>query len=317
MLLYIFLAPPVYLIEFIFLLQKQPAKIISYGIISFSLQFVALALPIILGYDFYYSFLGLVGVSILRWILLLFLLYKYSVFSISFAYIKEHLKVGLPLILSSLLSGSAQYIDGLIITYRFDEAMFAIFRYGAREFPFVVILANAFSNSMTPEFKNATSLNDVILRIKKSSIKLMHVVFPATIVLLLVSNWIYPIIFNNDFLLSAKIFNIYLVLVISRMVFPQTILIGLKKTKYIMMSSIIEIIINVSLSLLFVVKWGILGVAFATVIAYMFDKVFLIIINKRILKIAPSQFIPFKYHLSYSIVTILVYVLVEFLFFAS
>jgi len=312
--LYVLLGPAVYLIEFIFLLLRQPKLVIIYGTVSFFLQFVFVVTPVLFQFELYYAILGLIAITILRWILLIVLLIKYATFKLSFPYLSEHLKVGIPLIFSSLLSGSAQYVDGFIISNKFSEEMFAIFRYGAREFPFVVILANAFSSSMTPEFKS-DSLDTVLERIKRGSIKLMHFVFPATILFLSISNWIYPIIFNQSFALSAKVFNIYLILVVSRMVFPQTILIGLKKTKYIMLSSIIEILLNVTLSLIFVQFWGIIGVAFATVIAYIFDKVFLIIINYTILKIPPVKFIAFRYHLIYSIITVITYLIIDFFIF--
>jgi O-antigen/teichoic acid export membrane protein len=313
--LYVLLGPAVYLIEFMFLLLKKPKMIIIYGSSSFLLQFVFIVTPILLNLDLQYAIIGLLSITLLRWILLIFLLVKYSIFKVSFSYLSEHLKVGIPLILSSLLSGSAQYIDGFIISNKFNEEMFAIFRYGAREFPFVVILANAFSSSMTPEFKS-NSFDVVLERIKNGSIKLMHIVFPTTIIFLLISNWIYPIIFNESFALSAKIFNIYLILVVSRMVFPQTILIGLKKTKFIMLSSFIEISLNVTFSLIFVQFWGIIGVAFATIIAYVFDKVFLILINYFVLKISPQKFIAFRIHFIYSIITVVTYLIVDFLIFA-
>ena len=66
---------------------------------------------------------------------------------------KEHLYLGLPLVITSLISGSAQYIDGIIVSavYRHPER-FARFRYGAKEFPLALMLANGLSSAMLPEF---------------------------------------------------------------------------------------------------------------------------------------------------------------------
>ena len=80
--------------------------------------------------------------------MLIFLLKKYSKAELSVPFIKEHLNCGYPLIISALLGSSAQYIDGILVLNRFDDATFAIFKYGAKEFPMVILLANAFSNSM-------------------------------------------------------------------------------------------------------------------------------------------------------------------------
>ena len=80
---------------------------------------------------------------------------------ISVEFMKEHLYLGTPLILTSLISGSAQYTDGVIISavYR-DPAMFAWFRYGAKEFPLVLMLANGLSNAMLPEFSTREKMKE-------------------------------------------------------------------------------------------------------------------------------------------------------------
>ena len=68
---------------------------------------------------------------------------------ISVDFIREHLYLGIPLIITTLISGSGQYIDGVIISafYR-DPASFAVFRYGAKEFPLVLMLANGLNAAM-------------------------------------------------------------------------------------------------------------------------------------------------------------------------
>ena len=310
--LFILFANPAFLTEYVYLLNNKTKSIFIYGTVSFSLQLIAVVLPVLLGYDLIYAISALVGINILRFIWLIYLLSKYSVFKISKQYLSEHIKLGTPLILSALLSGSAQYIDGFLVSFKFDESTFAVFRYGARELPFVVILANAFSNAMIPEFSGKDNLSEVLNRIKVKSGRLMHILFPITILLLLISNYLYPIVFNPDFSYSAKIFNIYLLLIVSRLLFPQTILIGLRKTKIIMTASLIELIINIGLSVIFINLWGIIGVAYATVIAYAFEKLFLIYYVKTKADISPDKYINIRSILIYSSVTVLVYFLIEF-----
>ncbi len=108
-----------------------------------------------MGYEIVYSVWGLIAISILRLIWLFFLLAKYAEIRFSFPFIKEHLRLGTPLIISALLSGSAQYIDGAIVSSKFDATTFAIFRYGAKEFPLVILLANGLSNAMLSEFSTS------------------------------------------------------------------------------------------------------------------------------------------------------------------
>lgn len=123
------------------------------------------------------------------------------------------------------------------------------------------------------------------------------------------SHWLYPKIFNPDFSESAVIFNIYLLLIISRLVFPHTLLIGMKKTKIVMYASVAELILNVFLSIIFIRIWGIVGVAFATVIAFAFQKTIWLTYNKTALGISPKDYIPLKTLSIYSFITLVVFFL--------
>jgi len=305
---YILLISPSYLIEYIYLLKNKPKNIILYGLISYSLQLLLVVLPILFGYPLINSIYGLVVIAILRFLWLIRLLIKYSLIKVSFSYIKNHISLGYPLIFSSLLSGSGEYIDGLIISNYFDSATFAIFRFGAKEFPLFLILANAFSNSMIPEFSKGIEISDVLRKIKRNSLKLMYYFFPISIILLLTSHYFYPIVFNKDFSESANIFNVYVLLIISRLTFPQIIIIGHKHTKIMMISSFIEIIINVTISLLLIKPFGIVGVAFGTLVAYSVEKIILVFYANYKLKIKPRQYIPVFQYILLSFILIFVFI---------
>ena len=123
------------------------------------IAYILVVLPSILGYQILLSLKGLVISSILRYIWLWFLLIKNSETNFSLKFVREHLKLGGPLIVATFLSGSAQFIDGFIVTSKFDESTFAIFRYGARELPLAVLLTNALSNAMLPEFADKENLS--------------------------------------------------------------------------------------------------------------------------------------------------------------
>jgi len=111
---------------------------------------------------------------------------------------------------------------------------------------------------------------------------------------------LFPIVFNPDFKDSALIFNIYLLLLISRVLFPQTILIGLKKTGFILWVSVIELVINVALSLILVQIMGLIGVAVATVIAFACEKIMMISYNYFQLKIPLSSYLNVRMYVLYS-----------------
>ena len=211
LLFYILLSNPVCLIEYIYLLKKRPHRIAQYGFYTFAGQLILVLAPIVAGKDLVWSFYGLLAITGIRWIWLIILLRRYSVMEISVSFMREHLYLGMPLILTSLISGSAQYIDGIIISsYYNNPETFAHFRYGAKEFPLVLMLANGLSNAMLPEFSTRSRMKESLAKIKVKSKRLMHLLFPSTMVMMLFTRWIFPRVFTPEFIRSADIFLIYL-----------------------------------------------------------------------------------------------------------
>jgi len=212
--------------------------------------------------------------------------------------------------ISVLLSGSAIYIDGFIVTGYFDEDMFAVFRNGARELPLVALLAHALSSAIVPKF-NDMGLDTALGIVKSRSKRLVNFLFPISLLLMLVSYYLFPIFYTDAYFDSAGVFNLYLLLVVTRLVFPQTLLIGLKRTKVLVAASGFELFLNVGLSLILVRVWNIRGVVIATVIAYLLERIFLITWIKTRLKIHPDKYINMGPQIVWSIILFLFYIAVE------
>ena len=177
LLIYLLVSSPASLIEYIYLVQNHSRKMVVYGIVSFLLMFLLVTLPEVFGKTIEYSMAGLVASVVVRFVWLLVLLFRYSTPIPDVAFLRKHLKSAAPLVFSMFLSGSAQYVDGFIITSFFDEATFAVFRFGAREFPLVLLLANAFSASMLPGFANQSNLKTNLEQIRQNSEKLGRTAF--------------------------------------------------------------------------------------------------------------------------------------------
>ena len=297
--IYLHLNGPSFISEYILFLKERKKEIIYYALF-FSLATLAAALvPVVLSYGVEYSLYGMILVAALKLVVALYLLNRFASFSFNWNLQIENFKLSLPLLLSIFVSGSAEYIDGIIVKAKFDDVSFAVFRYGARELPVLLILANTLSTAMVPAI--AKNLDEGLTELKKKSTQLMHVFFPLTIVLMLSSRYIYEYVFSESFIYSALIFNIYLLLIIPRVLFPQTILTGIQKNKFLLLSSVIEIVLNVSLSIWLAGKLGLPGIALGTLLAYLFDKVFLISINSVVNKIPLSKYLQKSTFCVYSI----------------
>lgn len=302
---------PVFLIEYVLLIKEQNISLIVYGFVNFVLQIIVVVVPILLGYDLSISIKGLVLLSISKLFFLGFLLNKFTDKKTDLSIWKEHFHYSMPLILSLLLSGSADYIDGALVSSHFGSESFAIFRYGAKELPLSLLLANSLSLAFVPKLADKSQFEYGLTQLKKESLKLMHLLFPLSIILLLSSHWLYPYFFRAEFIKSSSIFNIYLILIISRMVFPQTIILALQKTGIIFKIAIIEITVNVIASYLLMLKFGMLGVAWGTIIAFSAEKIFLMIVLYKKQNLPVTKYLAIKEWVLYSLLLIFCYFLVE------
>jgi O-antigen/teichoic acid export membrane protein len=313
LLFYILLNSPVQIIEYIYLLNNRSYRIFQYGLYTFTAQLLFIITPLILEKDLIWSIYGLLAITGVRWVWLIILLRRYTEIKISAEFMKEHLYLATPLIITTLISGSAQYIDGVIISvvYR-DPAMFAWFRYGAKEFPLVLMLANGLSSAMLPEFSTRERMKESLAKIRVKSKRLMNVLFPTVMVLMLFTRWIYPRMFNPEFQKSADIFLIYSLLIIPRLVFPQTIIVGRKKTHITLIAALIELAVNIPLSLLLIkLGYGLVGVALSTFVVYVIGKAFLAGYVWIKMNIKPSEYIPLRLYALYSAFIGILFVLID------
>lgn len=307
MLLYLLLSTPSTMVEYIYLLRAKYKSMLYYGLITYGIQIVLVLLPVLMGLDVAFTVLGLIGVSAIRFVWLLYLIGINSKYSINVDFLKGYLGDGIPLSLKFLISSSGLYIDQLIIGYYYDSSTFAVYRFGAREIPLITILAVSLSNSMLADFADRQKLKQNLNNLRNESLRLMHILFPVSIAAILFARWLFPSVFGAEFHDSANVFMIYCLIVVSRVLFPQTIAQGLRKNMAVLFISIIEMTLNIILSLLLVKYFGINGVAAATVIVYTLEKVLLMAYNAYSLKIPAVTYVPVKVFLAYSLITLLAF----------
>lgn len=310
---YLVFGIPANLSEYIYLIRKNNRGLLYYAVVSSLVQVTFTALPALLGWGIEAAVKGMTLSYFLRYLWLWILLATNYRLRISLPFLQRYIRTAIPLIGAIFLSGSAEYVDGFIVTTHFDEETLAIFRYGAREFPLTILMANALSASLLPAMGNGSKLPENLRSIFENTRRLMHILFPLSAVLMILAHPLFPILFNAGFSESATIFNIYLLLVASRLLFPQTILIGMNRTRPILTASLMELMVNVLLSLILVRFFGIGGIAAATVIAFVLEKIFLTSMVRKHLGIHSSDYIPWRLLLGYSAGLSGLFILVEFI----
>lgn len=308
-LIYLCLNFPSFLIENYLVIQQKGWHILRYGVISFSAQLIAMVLPVFLGWDFQYSFYGLIGVGAMRLLYLLVLVGFTGNMQVDLDLIRRWILLALPLILYAVLGGLLPAFDGWLVGYLFagDEAMFVIFRYGAQELPLALALTNAFLNVMVVEVSR--NLKTALPLIKARSLRLFHLLFPLSILLMVLSPYLFPWFFNADFAKSVPVFQIYLFVIISRLVFSSTLMIGLKANTPLAWIGGFELLINIGLSLYLGQKMGLVGIALGTLIAFSFEKVVQCIYLSKKHGISPKEYIDFRWFFGYSALLLIAFLL--------
>ncbi|MCS7028557.1 MAG: polysaccharide biosynthesis C-terminal domain-containing protein [Bacteroidia bacterium] len=276
--LYIFFYPFGTLIEMYWIAQQQSKSLIYYSVIFYGLWIVLMIATT-------YFFRSL-WITYSVWIASLFLRSIFCLVRVSFRlrFLSfDFLKSLSWLMLTFAIGGSAEYIDGFLIDFLFGKEVLAQFRYGARELPIFVILANGISLWATQQVALSTDshFEQTLLAIKKKSTKYLVVGTFISVLLICVSRPLYIYVYGAQYLASSIVFDIMLVIVVSRFIFSNSVLLGLSLDKVQLVITSVELVLNVVLSVVLARFWGMYGVAIATVIAYLLEKVLLAVYLQR------------------------------------
>ena len=294
-----------YVVEYILFLQERRRSLIIYGVTMAVVQFLLCVIPAYVYHDAHYAIYGLLIAAAIKFIYIQYLLSRHTIMEFEFSRVRALLLLALPLMLSFFVNGSAEYIDGAVVTHYFTLADFGVFRYGSREFPLFTILAATLSMSLIPRV--AENLNAGLHSIKRESLKYMHFFFPLAIVLILSGKWLFTVFFTPQFAESGRVFTALMLLTIPRLMFPQTILTAMKENKLVLAAAILEMLINIVASVALVHSFGLVGVAYGTVLAFIAEKVIMAAILYYKHSISPSRYIALGPFSVYTLLLVLSY----------
>ena len=191
--------------------------------------------------------------------------------------VRSWFNISAPLMAYGTVAALVVAVDPWVVNYWSggDEAVFAVFRYGVRELPFMAALINGMTVVTIPLITRERSAGLDLLR--QQSRKLFHYVFGLTLVMLLTAEWWWTAIFTDTFTDSLPVFRTYLLVVGCRLVFAMTVLTALRETKRLYLWALLELVVNLVLSLLLAPRYGLLGIIWATVIASYFHELCLVL----------------------------------------
>lgn len=269
---FLFLYLPTLLTDTLYVLLDKPRELFVFGILSFGSQLLLVLIPAFWGWGPQAIVQGLLYLSLAKVIWLLGLAWRFGQGFWNWAHLKNWWNASFYLMIYSAIGGYITVFNAWIVNWYYagDELQFALFRYGARELPVSLALVGGL-NALILQ-KAATDLPGTTPEIRRRSTRLMHFLMPFTILLMLSSRWWFPALFNTDFLASLPVFNTFLLLVISRVVFSFPILNALQDKRITLIGACSEAIFNVVACFVLVPIWGLLGIALANFLAYGLEK---------------------------------------------
>jgi hypothetical protein len=283
---------PAFLAEYVYLLDERPRALIGYGLASTLTLWAAVLIPVFAGLGLSGALSGMFIHSVLRFAWLFGLLHRRLG---GLLWRKPprrlwqgHVRLASSLAGSLLLGGAGAYADGMIVIRHLGPDALALFQYGARELPMVYLLANAFSTAAAADVAARADEGLALIRSRSSAWTKRFLL--VGIGLMWTSYWWYPLIFSASFQASHQVFNVYLLLIVPRLLFPQTVWTGLERNRPQLWVAGFELLLNIGLSLLLVPHFGLVGVAWATVFAHWADKLLLMLWLHREQGIAPQRY---------------------------
>lgn len=303
--IYVFFTLPTSPILYNYLLRSHLRKIIAYISISYALQIFAVLVPVLLGLGVETMMQSLAVYAFLRWV---FVVLDGRWFRSGFPAtrtVRLYIAFSIPLVLHALNNGLMDYVDGWIVSAFFGEEQFALYRFGAKEFPFNALLIGGLVAGLIPRYAASGKVDDGA--VKEEIRKLIRTLVPVNVFLILLSPLIFRYVYSSDFVISARIFNIYALTLISRVVISQVYLYVDKKNWILAASTTAEIVINIALSILLLQWLGLYGIPLATVIAYILHRIFLFAYISYGMGVNPGAYVPLREY-----VTAIVIMLVAF-----
>ncbi|HND87358.1 MAG TPA: oligosaccharide flippase family protein, partial [Saprospiraceae bacterium] len=174
---------PSFSVEYLYLLREQPRHILGWGLLSFGLQVLAVWWPLSAGAGLGGSLWALAGLGLLKFLWTLRLVLQRGQVAVRADLVRHYLSFAWPLVLAVLVGNVIVLFDNWLVGWHYnDEAGFAIYRYGAREFPLATALATALGTALIPRL--TADFEAGMREMKQRVRRVMHLLFPLTAALM-------------------------------------------------------------------------------------------------------------------------------------
>lgn len=234
-----------FIIELDCLIKNKPKRILLYSFLSYWLYPLVIVTCYLVNKNINSLLIGLLVMAIIRSLLFLPYLLEHS-FKFNSQLSLRFFKFSIPLIVYFIFGKGMEIIDGLIVHHFFNTQDFVTFRYGARELPIFAILITSYLTALLPN--GVKNLDKSLAKIRIHLSKLMNWLFPICSILLFLTPTLFKLAYSTDYVSSSTIFNTYLLILISRILAPDFVLLAKQKNHTLMKSLLLSFFVTLSLA---------------------------------------------------------------------
>lgn len=269
--LFLVLNIPTFVLEQYYLVRGQALSLLRWGVLIHTGYLLALLIPIWMGYGLSGGVSCLVVLAFMKWLWALFTLRHDAPVQYPWRQVADYLVYSFPLVINVLIGSMVLIFDNWLVGYVYQsEEVFALYRYGSRELPLATALVSGLSMAMLPAL--SAKQPGAMTTLRRQTTRLMHLLFPLTIILLFAADGLFPWVFNADFASAAPLFKIYLLLLATRVLMPNVVALALGHARVLLLASLLELVVKVALGWVFIHWWGLPGLALSVLIAFAVEK---------------------------------------------
>lgn len=206
------------------------------------------------------------------------------------------IRFAFPMALASLVSSINTELDKLIVGGFVDTDTFAVYTNAARELP-IYILSTSISSVVMPHVvrKAARKEYSGAVKLWNNSIVLSYYLVCFCVTALIVfSPQIISLLYSDKYLPGVSVFRIYSLVLLFRVTYYGMMLNALGKTKSILKASVVMMLSNLVLDLLFYQLLGLIGPAIATLLSVAFMNFYQLYLTKSYIGIRFTDIYPLK-----------------------
>ena len=211
--------------------------------------------------------------------------------------VKEILSFSIPIGLSSVVGTVSIELDKMMIGYLYNTKELAIYTNASKEMP-VTIVATSITAVLLPQLVRLLQKkeNEKALELWKMATNLSYIciAFLATALFVFAPDVI-TILYSEKYLPGVGVFRVYSLVLLLRVTYFGIILNALGRTKFIFISSLISLGLNVVLNVIGYMLFGFIGPAIATFLAIAITAYIQLEYTARIIKVKFSHILSWKY----------------------